>query len=289
MDFKELCKINPQFVIARYDESGWSLDDTVGYEGPFAKHKLSQASGYEHPSLVVESNWDLDKNKSISGVITGKKGNQVLRGGPTTLKFTNGKWYIVSGKKNASAASISDISRILSNYSRKDGNIPYRGSPLEYKRILDYLQFYATKKVDEDSSLYFARPNNLLLMEKIRDDSNKIENIYNALIVDKSPKFFSKAYFVSFDKIAAFASVVRNVPTLFVKAIEQNSPRTFVKIAKKGSYEENAKIIRNNILVDLEKTKLTKGGPDIIVSSDIKLKRIISYEGIPIITQGPLF
>ena len=289
MDFKELCKINPQFVIARYDKSGWSLDDTVGYEGPFAKHKLSQASGYEHPSLVVESNWDLDKNKSISGVITGKKGNQVLRGGPTTLKFTNGKWYIVSGKKNASAASISDISRILSNYSRKDGNIPYRGSPLEYKRILDYLQFYATKKVDEDSSLYFARPNNLLLMEKIRDDSNKIENIYNALIVDKSPKFFSKAYFVSFDKIAAFASVVRNVPTLFVKAIEQNSPRTFVKIAKKGSYEENAKIIRNNILVDLEKTKLTKGGPDIIVSSDIKLKRIISYEGIPIITQGPLF
>ena len=289
MDFKELCKINPQFVIARYDESGWSLDDTVGYEGPFAKHKLSQASGYEHPSLVVESNWDLDKNKSISGVITGKKGNQVLRGGPTTLKFTNGKWYIVSGKKNASAASISDISRILSNYSRKDGNIPYRGSPLEYKRILDYLQFYATKKVDEDSSLYFARPNNLLLMEKIRDDSNKIENIYNALIVDKSPKFFSKAYFVSFDKIAAFASVVRNVPTLFVKAIEQNSPRTFVKIAKKGSYEENAKIIRNNILVDLEKTKLTKGGPDIIVSSDIKLKRIISYGDIPIITQGPLF
>ena len=291
MDFKELCKINPQFVIARYDESGWSLDDTVGYEGPFAKHKLSQASGYEHPSLVVESNWDLDKNKSISGVITGKKGNQVLRGGPTTLKFTNGKWYIVSGKKNASAASISDISRILSNYSRKDGNIPYRGSPLEYKRILDYLQFYATKKVDEDSSLYFARPNNLLLMEKIRDDSNKIENIYNALIVDKSPKFFSKAYFVSFDKIAAFASVVRNVPTLFVKAIEQNSPRTFVKIAKKGSYEENAKIIRNNILVDLETVNriLKKGGPDIIVSSDIKLKRIISYEGIPIITQGPLF
>jgi hypothetical protein len=61
---------------------------------------------------VVESNWDLDKSKSISGVITGKKGNQVLRGGPTTLiKFTNGKWYIVSGKKNASAASISDISR----------------------------------------------------------------------------------------------------------------------------------------------------------------------------------
>ena len=291
MDFKELCKINPQFVIARYDESGWSLDDTVGYEGPFAKHKLSQASGYEHPSLVVESNWDLDKNKSISGVITGKKGNQVLRGGPTTLKFTNGKWYIVSGKKNASAASISDISRILSNYSRKDGNIPYRGSPLEYKRILDYLQFYATKKVDEDSSLYFARPNNLLLMEKIRDDSNKIENIYNALIVDKSPKFFSKAYFVSFDKIAAFASVVRNVPTLFVKAIEQNSPRTFVKIAKKGSYEENAKIIRNNILVDLETVNriLKKGGPDIIVSSDIKLKRIISYGNIPIITQGPLF
>ena len=39
----------------------------------------------------------------------------------------------------------------------------------------------------------------------------------------------------------------------------------------------------------MEKTKLTKGGPDIIVSSDIKLKRIISYEGIPIITQGPLF
>ena len=290
MDFKELCKINPQFVIARYDKSGWSLDDTVEYEGPFASHELSQASGYEHPSLEVESKWDLDKSKSISGVITGKKGNQVLRGGPTTLiKFTNGKFYIVSGKKNASAASISDISKILSNYSKRPGNIPYRGSPLEYKRILDYLQFYATKKVDEDSSLYFARPNNLSLMEKIRDDSNKIENIYNALIVDKSPKFFSKAYFVSFDKVAAFASVIRNVPTLFVKAIEQSAPRTFVKIAKKGSYEENAKIIRNLIERDFLNTNLTKGGPDIILNNGTKLKRIISYGNIPIITQGPLF
>jgi len=290
MNFKELCKVNPQFVIARYDESGWSLDDTVEYEGPFASHELSQASGYEHPSLEVESKWDLDKSKSISGVITGKKGNQVLRGGPTTLiKFTNGKFYIVSGKKNASAASISDISKILSNYSKRPGNIPYRGSPLEYKRILDYLQFYATKKVDEDSSLYFARPNNLSLMEKIRDDSNKIENIYNALIVDKSPKFFSKAYFVSFDKVAAFASVIRNVPTLFVKAIEQSAPRTFVKIAKKGSYEENAKIIRNLIERDFLNTNLTKGGPDIILNNGTKLKRIISYGNIPIITQGPLF
>jgi hypothetical protein len=165
-----------------------------------------------------------------------------LSGGPTTLKFTNGKLYIVSGKKNASAASISDISKILSNYSEIPRNIPYRGSPLEYKRILDYLQFYATKKVDDDSSLYFARPNNLSLMDKIRGDSNKIENIYNALIEDKSPKVFSKAYFVSFDKIAAFASVVRNIPTLFVKATETNAPRTYVKIAKKKSYEENAKI-----------------------------------------------
>jgi len=288
MNFKELCKINPQFVIARYDKSGWSLDDTVEYEGPFASHELSQASGYEHPSLEVESKWDLDKSKSISGVITGKKGNQVLRGGPTTLiKFTNGKFYIVSGKNNASAASISEISKILNNYSKKPGNIPYRGSPLEYKRILDYLQFYATKKVADDSSLYFARPNNLSLMENIRF-SNKIEDIYNALIADKSPKFFSKAYFVSFDKIAAFASVVRNVPTLFVKADEKNAPRTFVKIAKKGSYEENVKIIRNLIKMDLRNTNLTEGGPD-IVSKGIKLKPIISYGNLPIITQGDLF
>jgi len=288
MDFKELCKVNPQFVIARYDKSGWSLDDTVEYKGPFASHELSQASGYDHPSLMVKSNWDLDTNKSISGVITGKKGKKDLRGGPTNLILKNGKLYIVSGKNNASAASISDIRKILSNYSERSGNIPYRGSPLEYKRILDYLQFYATKKVDEDSSLYFARPNNLSLMEKIRDDSNKIENIYNALIVDKSPKFFSKAYFVSFDKIAAFASVVRNIPTLFVKATETNAPRTYVKIAKKKSYEENAKIIRNWIKMDLRNANLTEGGPD-KVEKGIKLKPIISYKGLSIITQGPLF
>jgi len=296
MDFKELCKVNPQFVIARYDKSGWSLDDTVKYEGPFASHELSQASGYDHPSLMVKSNWDLDTNKSISGVITGKKGNQVLSGGPTTLKFTNGKLYIVSGKKNASAASISDISKILSNYSEIPRNIPYRGSPLEYKRILDYLQFYATKKVDDDSSLYFARPNNLSLMDKIRGDSNKIENIYNALIEDKSPKVFSKAYFVSFDKIAAFASVVRNIPTLFVKATETNAPRTYVKIAKKKSYEENAKIIRDLILYDLKNAKLKMGGPD-IDKNGIILKPIISVEvlvnkktiTLPLITKGPDF
>ena len=306
MDFKELCKVNPQFVIARYDKSGWSLDDTVKYEGPFASHELSQASGYEHPSLMVKSNWDLDTNKSISGVITGKKGKQVLGGGPTNLIRKNGKLYIVSGKSNASAASISDIRKILSKYSQISRNIPYRGSPLEYKRILDYLQFYATKKVDDDSSLYFARPNNLSLMDKIRGDSNKIENIYNALIEDKSPKVFSKAYFVSYDKIAAFASVVRNIPTLFVKATETNAPRTYVKIAKKKSYEENAKIIRDLILYDLKNAKLIlydlknaklkMGGPD-IDKNGIILKPIISVEvlvnketiTLPLITQGDLF
>jgi hypothetical protein len=43
------------------------------------------------------------------------------------------------------------------------------------------------------------------------------------------------------------------------------------------------------LLGDLVNTNLTKGGPDIIVSSGTKLKRIISYGGLPIITQGPLF
>jgi hypothetical protein len=114
-------------------------------------------------------------------------------------------------------------------------------------------------------------------MDKIRGDSNKIENIYNALIEDKSPKVFSKAYFVSFDKIAAFASVVRNIPTLFVKATETNAPRTYVKIAKKKSYEENAKIIRDLILYDLKNAKLKMGGPD-IDKNGIILKPIISVE-----------
>ena len=292
---KKLCKIKPQFVIVRDTGNGYLLDNTVNYNGPFAKHKLSQKSGYNHPSLEIKSNWG-DINEYISGVNTGKltlsaeQFKVLYKAGKVDLRKKGNGYYITSIKQNGAGASINELSQILQQISTKNGNIPYRGSPIEYKRILDYLQFLAVKKIDEDSRLYFSRPNNLTLMRNIRS-SNKIQDVFNSIINYENAILYRTAYFVSFDRLAAFASVVRNVPTIYDKAggkskkietTENSIPRTFVKINKKNDDKENIQIIREYILMDLQKDGIK-------INSRSNSNEIISYRNIPIITQGPLF
>jgi len=290
-NLKKLCKMKPQFVIVRDTGNGYSLDNTVNYNGPFAKHVLSQKSGYNHPSLEIKSNWGLNKNyisrlKTGKFTLTAKEAGLLYKAGKVEFHKNNNGYYIASKKTNGAGASISELSTILKEISKLPGNIPYRGSPIEYKRILDYLQFLAVKKVDEDARLFFARPNNETLMKNIRS-SNKIQNVFSN-ISDTDIILYRTAYFMSFDRLAAFASVVRNVPTIYDKAKAKMDnitfPRTFVKINKNADILYNVKKIRQSIYGDLRAEK--ENGIEINNSSN---SNIISYGEFPIITKNNLF
>ena len=289
-NFKKLCKMKPQFVIVRDTGNGYSLDNTVNYNGPFAKHVLSQKSGYNHPSLEIESNWGLNKNyisrlKTGKFTLTAKETKVLYKAGKVEFHKNNNGYYIASKKTNGAGASISELSTILKEISNLPGNIPYRGSPIEYKRILDYLQFLAVKKVDEDARLFFARPNNETLMKNIRS-SNKIQNVFSN-ISDTDIILYETAYFMSFDRLAAFASVVRNAPTIYDKAKAKMDnitfPRTFVKIDKNEDILYNVKKIRQSIYGDLGDEIGIK------INNSSNSNKIISYGEFPIITKSNLF
>ena len=301
---KRQCITKPYFVMIKSTNSGYSFDNHVDYTSPFAEHKLIQKSNMLHPSLIVNSNWKLNKNKSISRLITGesarnfrekKTPNEIrvegARGGLNGMGYANiikrdGTWTIArhnSIGNSGSAASVAEVAMVLNGLSKKIGNIKIRGSPLEYKRMLDYLQFIMVKKVSgndsSNDSIYLARPNNAYIMQEMRDTSSTIENAYMKVFnnPDKSNRtIYKNAYFVSYDRLAAFASVIRDIPTIY-----QKQQKYYVM--DKGKYIQK-------IIQEIEKDLKTTEHISFEQKVDSKGRtHILSYKKRPVITSSKLF
>jgi len=297
---KRQCITKPYFVMIKSTNSGYSFDNHVDYTSPFAEHKLIQKSNMLHPSLIVNSNWKLNKNKSISRLITGesarnfrekKTPNELrvegARGGLNGMGYANiikrdGTWTIArhnSIGNSGSAASVAEVAMVLNGLSKKLGNIKIRGSPLEYKRMLDYLQFIMVKKVSGNGSISLARPNNAYIMQEMRDTSSTIENAYMKVFnnPDKSNRtIYENAYFVSYDRLAAFASVIRDIPTIYQKKQEYY-------VMDKGKYIQK-------IIQEIEKDLKTTKHISFERKVDSKGRtHILSYKKRPVITSSKLF
>ena len=297
---KRQCITKPYFVMVKSTNSGYSFDNHVNYTSPFAEHKLIQKSNMLHPSLIVNSDWKLNKNKSISRLITGesarnfrekKPPNEIrvegARGGLNGMGYANiikrdGTWTIArhnSIGNSGSAASVAEVAMVLNGLSKKLGNIKIRGSPLEYKRMLDYLQFIMVKKVSGNDSISLARPNNAYIMQEMRDTSSTIENAYMKVFnnPDKSNRtIYKNAYFVSYDRLAAFASVIRDIPTVY-----QKQQKYYVM--DKGKYIQK-------IIQEIEKDLKTTEHISFERKVDSKGRtHILSYKKRPVITSSKLF
>ena len=297
---KRQCITKPYFVMIKSTDSGYSFDNHVDYTSPFAEHKLIQKSNMLHPSLIVNSDWKLNKNKSISRLITGESArnfrekntpNEIrvegARGGLNGMGYANiikrdGTWTIArhnSIGNSGSAASVAEVAMVLNGLSKKLGNIKIRGSPLEYKRMLDYLQFIMVKKVSGNDSISLARPNNAYIMQEMRDTSSTIENAYMKVFnnPDKSNRtIYKNAYFVSYDRLAAFASVIRDIPTVY-----QKQQKYYVM--DKGKYIQK-------IIQEIEKDLKTTEHISFERKVDSKGRtHILSYKKRPVITSSKLF
>ena len=94
--------------------------------------------------------------------------------------------------------SVAELANLLSDISMRPTNIKVRGSPLEYKRLLDYIQFLMVEKVTNDKSLYLAQPNDYRVMETVRVDGVSLEDAYSGMH-EKDSTMYNTAYFVTVD------------------------------------------------------------------------------------------
>jgi hypothetical protein len=231
------CSDKPIFVVIAETPSGYSFDNDVKYSSPFANHTITQTSDMTHPSIMVNSNWGMAKKNSITQMVTGNAGFKILQNRKNTnfyksystgeavgllLNDTHG--YRLGRYKGLSgeAPSVAELANLLGSVSRSSKDVKVRGSPLEYKRLLDYFQFLLARKVsgtgNSSNNLYLVRPNNVNILDDMNDTSDvSLEDVYMGLFDgDLSNRtMYNKAYFVSGDRPAAIASVVRQVPTIF--------------------------------------------------------------------------
>ena len=315
------CEENPFFIIVKKTSTGFSFDNDVTYKSPFATHTLSQAKGVLHPSLRVQSDWGIKSKNTITQLLTGQAGAKIVRTGRGHLGSSDllvkervdkktGKKTIVSrfgllaptpnnkgytltrvGDRNE-GLSVAELAKLLNDIAKRPGDIKVRGSPLEYKRLLDYIQFLMVEKVSKpvkntrgnlvQNDLYLARPNNYQVMEAVHTDGISLEEAYSGMKVEDS-KMYSKAYFVTMDRVAALASVVRQIPTIYQTGNQYyyNVPTTDVIPKIRNILATMLKQENRGYTIPTNKTPMN--------NHPNRTQELITRNGRPVITSGPMF
>lgn len=314
------CTENPFFVIVKKTGTGFSFDNDVTYKSPLATHTLSQAKGVLHPSLQVKSDWGT-KNKSgtITQLLTGQAGANVLRSssenrnivlsklktnkktgkpsiGNPISRFgllaptkTNNGYTLTRVGGQAEGLSVAELAKLLNDIAKRPGDIKVRGSPLEYKRLLDYIQFLMVEKVTNNDTLYLARPNNYRVMEAVNTDGISLEEAYSGM-VESDSKMYSKAYFVTMDRVAALASVVRQIPTIYQTGVSKRNPQmsqVYFKLSPTTNVIPRIRDILATLLKSRGYTIPTNKTP--MNNHPNRTQELITRSGRPVITSGPLF
>jgi hypothetical protein len=314
------CTEKPFFVIVKKTDTGFSFDNDVTYKSPLATHTLSQAKGVLHPSLQVKSDWGINnKSGTITQLLTGQAGANALRSssenrnivlsklktnkktgkpsiGNPISRFgllaptrTNDGYTLTRVGDRAEGLSVAELAKLLNDISKRPGDIKVRGSPLEYKRLLDYIQFLMVEKVTNNDTLYLARPNNYRVMEAVNTDGISLEEAYSGM-VESDSKMYSKAYFVTMDRVAALASVVRQIPTIYQTGVSKTTPQmsqVYFKLSPTTNVIPRIRDILATILDERGYTIPTNKTP--MNNHPNRTQELITRNGRPVITSGPLF
>lgn len=267
------CSEKPIFVLIKETPNGYSFDNDIKYSSPFANHILTQPADVTHPSLIVKSNWGIQKKNTITQMVTGDAGYSVLKNRKNTnfiksynksppstvgLLYSNKNGYVLARTAHLSgnAPSVSELSELLKDISNSPRDIKVRGSPLEYKRLLDYFQFLLVSKIQNDSSLFLTRPNNVHIMDDINDTTNNttLEDAYLGMFQSDASNrtMYNYAYFVSNDRVAALASVIRGIPTIF----QQTKPQNYYMIPRGTNSMKVKQVVNHFFMTSIRKDLL---------------------------------
>jgi hypothetical protein len=283
---KTICETKPTFLLGKRNErGGLTLGVPLVYSGLMADHTLHTSDGSSHPSQLVVSDY---KTGSPSSLVTGENApmisqnpNIIVTAGkgragmdiklnPDKVKLLKSKYpsitnsnrlnkfFIQSFSKSGNAPTVAQYAKIMKAIQNRGTGKNFQGSPLEYKRILDYFQFTLTQTLNKSNGrLFLYRPNIHKIHENLGSFSNYKEAIMASYVSQNENDFllYDKAYFATKDRPAALASVVRGVKTVFKRSSSVEG-RKWIAYEFSDNASTNINKIRNQIVADLKKQNI---------------------------------
>ena len=280
---KTICETKPTFLLGKRNaRGGLTLGVPLVYSGLMADHTLHTSDGSSHPSQLVVSDY---KTGSPSSLVTGEnaplisqnpninvsagKGRagmdiklnpdkvKLLKSKYPSIKNSNrlNKFFIQSFSKSGNAPTVAQYAKIMKAIQTRGAGKNFQGSPLEYKRILDYFQFTLTQTLNKSNgTLFLYRPSIHKIHENLGSFSNYKEAIMASYVSQNENDFllYDKAYFATKDRPAALASVVRGVKTVFKRSSSVEPGRKWIAYEFSDNASTNINKIRNQINKDIQ-------------------------------------
>ena len=283
---KTICETKPTFLLGKRNErGGLTLGVPLVYSGLMADHTLHTSDGSSHPSQLVVSDY---KTGSPSSLVTGENApmisqnpNIIVTAGkgragmniklnPDKVKLLKSKYpsirnsnrlnrfFIQSFSKSGNAPTVAQYAKIMKAIQTTGAGRNFQGSPLEYKRILDYFQFTLTQTLNKSNGrLFLYRPNIHKIQENLESFSNYKEAIMASYVSQNENDFllYNKAYFATKDRPAALAAVVRGIKTVFKRssAVEKGK---WIAYEFSDNASTNINKLRIHIEADLKKQNI---------------------------------
>ena len=280
---KTICETKPTFLLGKRNKrGGLTLGVPLVYSGLMADHTLHTSDGSSHPSQLVVSDY---KTGSPSSLVTGEnapmisqnpninviagKGRagmdiklnpdkvKLLKSKYPSIKNSNrlNKFFIQSFSKSGNAPTVAQYAKIMKAIQTRGAAKNFQGSPLEYKRILDYFQFTLTQTLNKSNgTLFLYRPSIHKIHENLGSFSNYKEAIMASYVSQNENDFllYDKAYFATKDRPAALASVIRGIKTVFKRSSAVEPGRKWIAYEFSDDARTNINKIRNQINKDIQ-------------------------------------
>lgn len=284
---KTICETKPTFLLGkRNDRGGLTLGVPLVYSGLMADHTLHTSDGSSHPSQLVVSDY---KTGSPSSLVTGEnapmisqnpninvsagKGRagmdiklnpdkvKLLKSKYPSIKNSNrlNKFFIQSFSKSGNAPTVAQYAKIMKAIQTRGAGKNFQGSPLEYKRILDYFQFTLTQTLNKSNgTLFLYRPSIHKIHENLGSFSNYKEAIMASYVSQNENDFllYDKAYFATKDRPAALASVVRGIKTVFKRSSSVEPGRKWIAYEFSDDARTNINKLKIQIKEDLKRQNI---------------------------------
>ena len=299
---KTICETKPIFLLGKRNENGGiSLGAPLVYGGLMADHTIHTSDGSSHPSQLIVSDYKSQTSSLVTGEnapflsenpnIMVKTGARNQRAGihfrlnaervkllknkyPTITNSSRmNKFFIQSFSKSGTAPTVAQYSKIMKAIKEKNNFRRFQGSPMEYKRILDYFQFTLVQKLNNSNGkLFLYRPNVHKIQENLTRFTNYKDAIMNSYTSQNENDFllYNQAYFATKDRPAALASVIRGIKTMFKRssAVEGR----WRSYAFTGNAVNNISRMRAYIKRDVENALLDSGSGEKIKNYIIEYK-----------------
>lgn len=212
------CEDKPVWVLGK-KSNGVSFNVPLKYDGLFANHLLSGGYNIYHPSQILNSQWKNHRSTLATGKLAQNYNNvgTKLASYNTTNMSGNDNFFIIkSYLRTGEAPTVASYAKILKQLNQ---NYKHRSNPLEYKRILDYLQFTLVETINDNRNNYqLYRPNNFTFINYISRGIKTLPEVYRLMRKDPTMSTsYERAIFASSDRVAALAAINRNVPTIYDK------------------------------------------------------------------------